>query len=265
MATNSTKRSRRAQAAPLPKTGTGAAERYFAVYTDVNRFLNWLLHLSSYAEHVRKTASDVLVKTSHSEAEKRKLRKEAQSPGPLDELKRQRQLLIEIVLVRHTEAYLNYLADLLFEIFTQRPETLRSSDRVEVARVLQHTSIRELVHELAQRKIDSLSYSSFSDLAGFFIDRFGLEIAPAQSRKIIVEAVETRNISVHNRCIINERYIARTKGDPKQLRKPKKLGIEDLELVVPILLKSVRVLDRSARKKLKLRGVRFNSRPTGQS
>ena len=53
----------------------------------------------------------------------------------IDELKNNRQVLLEIVLVRHIENYLNYLSGLLFEVFRQRPETLKSSERVELATV----------------------------------------------------------------------------------------------------------------------------------
>ena len=194
-----------------------------------------------------------------SDEEKQRLTKNKSQPGQLDELKRHRQLILEIMLVRHTEAYLSYLADLLFEIFTQRPETLRSSDRVEVSQVLQHDSIRDLVRELAQRKVDSLSYSSFADLAEFFSERFRLAIAPDETLSKIVEAIEIRNISVHNRCVINEKYVSRLGLAHDCIGKRRALGIEYLDLLLPMFCHSVRSLDGAARKKLGLKGVRFAS------
>jgi len=249
----------RRRKASLPRTGTRAAEEYFDVYREVNGFFHWLLHLVGSADHVVKIATEALISVTDSEEERRRMKEKAHQPGPLDELKRQRQLILEIVLVRHIEAYLNYLAGLLFEIFTQRPETLRSSDQVEVSRVLQHKSIQELVHELAQRKVDSLSYSSFDDLAAFFSARFGLEIVQQDAVVTIKEAIETRNISVHNRCIVNERYVARTGADPGRIGKRRTLVIRDLDQLIPLLCQSVRSLDRAARKKLRLIGVRFKS------
>ena len=59
----------------------------------------------------------------------------------IDELKNNRQVLLEIVLVRHIENYLNFLSGLLFEVFRQRPETLKSSERVELATVLRYESL----------------------------------------------------------------------------------------------------------------------------
>lgn len=121
--------------------------------------------------------------------------------GPADELKANRQLLIETILVRHIEDFINYLSAVLFEIFTTRPETLKSSDKVEVSKVLEHDSIESLVREIAENKVDSLSYSSFSKMSDFFEERFNIAIASKEDIESIKEFIEIRNIFVHNRWL----------------------------------------------------------------
>ena len=250
----------------IPRTGTPASRSYYNSYSSINSFFNFLMQLVGYADRVRKIAGDALKDVAETDDEKEKRGKNQEKPGPIDMLRQHRQQIIEIILVRHVEAYLNYLSGVLFEIFTQRPETLRSSEKVEVADILQHDTVKDIVQDLAQRKVDSLAYSSFDTLRDFFRDRFNLEIAQPDVSAVITEAIETRNISVHNHCLINERYVNRTGTSPNSIGTLRRLGIGDLDNVIPLLVKSVTTLDKMTRKKLGLKGVRFSSQesPDGE-
>jgi hypothetical protein len=203
-----------------------------------------------------------LVETEHNEAKRQEmLTTWARRQSAADALRENRQLLLEIVLVRHVENFLNYLAALLYEIFTQRPETLRSSDRVEVANVLRHESIESLVRDIAEGKVESLLYSSFQDVADFFQERFKISVADPAPFVALLEAIETRNISVHNRCVMNRRFVTRLGLEEDAVGKRRDLYITHLDALVPLLATVVRVLDRRAASKLRLRGVRFARGP----
>jgi len=180
--------------------------------------------------------------------------------GPVDELKANRQLLIETILVRHIENFINYLSAVLFEIFTTRPETLKSSDKVEVSKVLEHDSIESLVREIAEIKVDSLSYSSFSKMSDFFEERFKISLASKEDIQLIHEYIEIRNISVHNRCFINKRFIARTNIEHDNLGKKKELFSDQLDILIPKLAEIVKTTDVLIRRKMKVKGIRFSSK-----
>ena len=75
-----------------------------------------------------------------------------------------------------------------------------------------HDSIEDLVKTITERKVEALSYSSFSDLAEYFLDKFHITLVPQTKRPLVINAIETRNISVHNRCIVNQRFVSRTGG-----------------------------------------------------
>ena len=131
---------------------------------------------------------------------------------------------------------------------------------MDLVNVLQHKTIESLVREVAERKVESLSYSSYQKLVDFFEDRFSLVIVPKAKVPLIIEAIEIRNSSVHNRCVVNKRVLARTGSPESLLGKRKELGISYLEEVVRKLAEFVRDLDRDARKKLKLKGRRFSAK-----
>ena len=81
---------------------------------------------------------------------------------------------------------------------------------------------------LAERKVAGLSYASFADLSGFFFDKFHVTLFDEKDVKTIIEAIEVRNISVHNRCIINQRFVKRTGSAAEQLNKSYAVGIDFL-------------------------------------
>lgn len=245
----------------LPKSGTKAAKDFFSSWRDINQLLNFVLGLVNHSEKAASTAHKALLnyyrqadpsKTADMEAEwKARI-------GPVEKLKENRQLLLEAVLVRHIENFINYLSAVLFEIFTARPETLRSSDKVDVSKVLEHDSIESLVREIAEAKVDSLSYSSFAKMVEFFEDRFHITLASEDDAKLIHEYIEVRNISVHNRCYINKRFIARLRISETELGKKKELFIDDLDRLVPKLASVVKVIDTTVRNKMKVKGIRFS-------
>jgi len=91
------------------------------------------------------------------------------------------------------------------------------------------------------------------------MERFKVELFQAGEMPTAIEAVETRNISVHNRCIINDRYIKKTGADPARIGEIKELFTEDLDRFVMVFLRSVKDVDKKARSKLKVNGRRLKA------
>jgi hypothetical protein len=206
----------------LPQVGTKPARDFFDSWRDIIRFLNWLTHMVVHIDRSSEHAHKVLVETAPSDDEKRELEDKWKAHvSPVEQLKSHRQFLIEVLLVRHVENYLDYLSGLLYEIFTQRPETLKSSDRVELEQILRHDSIESLVRDVAERKVESLSYSSFADLCESFEERFKLSVASGHDLQTLMEMIEIRNISVHNRCVVNKRFVTRTGESDQAIGKRK--------------------------------------------
>ena len=242
----------------VPRSGSRALEKYLSSWKEINQFVSFVLVSVSHIDRNAEIAHQTLLTSPN---EKTRLNTEETWKSRVsakESLRANRQFFVEIILVRHIENYLSYLASLLYEIFVQRPETLKSSEKIEVSVALQCDSIETLVREIAEKKVESLSYSSFSDLYMFFDDRFGLKLASEEQLKLLLEAIEIRNISVHNRCHINKRYISRLKLDSENIGKLKQLGIEDLEKLIPMLIEMAISADKQARSKLHLTGFRFS-------
>ena len=242
----------------FPRTGTDAARDFYLTFASITQFALYVVRMASHISQISESAREALFDTAHTDAERDKYQPSEDPPGPLVELAYHRQFFIGILLVRHVENYLNYLSSFLFEIFTQRPECMKSSEKVDLEFLLEHESMETLVHGIAKRKVESLSYSSFSALASFFEDHFSLSICPAEHFEVVNEGIETRNIIVHNRCVINRRYVEKTGDKLDRVGEHRDLYESDLAGLIPILFEAVKSLDRTARRHLGIRGHRFD-------
>lgn len=245
----------------VPRSGTHSLHNYFASFKQINSFLAFVLQLVGAIETSAKHAHTVLLEVEDDPAERKRLEEEwSKRRSPVDDLKEHRQFFMKVILVRHVENYLNYLSSILREVFLARPEALKSSERIELETVLAHTSIEELVKTISERKVESLSYASLNNLTEYFREKFHISVVKDADLSRVVEAIEIRNISVHNRCVINGRYVARTKYDANRLGKPVSVGIERIETTTRVLAESVATIDKDARRRLQVRGHRAPSR-----
>ncbi len=211
-------------------------------------------HIDSAAEK----AHNVLIEFEADEVKKAEMVKSWNSrKGAIDGLRENRQFILEVILVRHIENFLGYLASLLYEIFTQRPETLSSSEHIEISKVIKHDSIESLVREIAERKVESLSYSSFLDLVKFFNDRFHIKLADGLKLEKITHLIEVRNISVHNRCVMNQRFVSRLGLPASEIGKKKELYIDQIDELNDLVAELVKHIDRQSIASLNLKSLIF--------
>ena len=250
----------------VPKTLTLSASNYIKAYYNIHNFFLWVTLMATRLDETRKIAMKALYEEySHDKIKNKEkiieLEYENLHDSPmLDTLRNNRQLFVEIILSRHIDNYLNYLSEVLSEIYIQKPETLRSSEKIlSIDNILDHASIADLIKTVSEKKVESLSYKSFGDLYDFFYEKFKVDIFMFD-KDIIIEAIETRNIAIHNRCIINERYCIRTDTDYKNIGQLRTLGVKELDDIIPKINASILELDKNIRKKLKVKGIRHSSK-----
>lgn len=248
----------------IPHTGTPAIRDFLESWARLNDLLFLILDVVWNIDTIGGRVNQFLQQVAQvvkSQKQRERFRTGWPEGGrPFTErLTRNRHTFLEMMISRHVDSYLNYVSSLLFEIFIQRPETLRSArSPIDVEMALSHQSIKGLVRAIAEKRVDSLSYSSFTDLRVYFDKNFGITLVQPQALRRIVETIEIRNISVHNRSIVDERYVARTGTARSEIGKKKRVYLNHVLDLTPVLAAEAVRVDRSARKELKLKGVRFD-------
>ena len=117
------------------------------------------------------------------------------------------QISAETIISRSVDNFHSYMSDVLLRVFLARPETLRTGAKVEVREVLECESIQDFASRMAEKRVDDLAYGGFKAVRKYLSDRLGVEVDfDPEQLKMAVEAVAMRNIVVHNRGRVNERF-----------------------------------------------------------
>jgi hypothetical protein len=241
----------------LPELVTEPASRYLSYYQELVTFLVFLSNL---------------VASSDEELSARQLWRTAQSSGHpgaarradevvasvVDRGKAKRgfrpylRLVSEMTLTRSTDNFLAYVSELLGLIFVTRPQTLRSSEKVEVEEVLQCSTMDELIRSLAEQKVDRLAYKGMRDLAADLSSRHHFRLFETDSDlSRAAYIIECRNSVVHNRGVVNKTFIRRT-GSKLRVGSPAPLSVNDVIESAQFLTASALDIDVRATSKFSL-------------
>jgi hypothetical protein len=173
-------------------------------------------------------------------------------------LRSNRQAFLEMFLSRMVDNFQNYLVDLIREILHSKPTMLSTRQQsLTLEEVLTYDRIEDLVRDVIERKVNSLSYEGFSDLQKWCTDR-GIPISvPATRLAEVIELIATRNIIAHNRGIVDERYIRSVRHPSFPLGARRDLSVDYFYEAKNLLDKIVYNTDKSAQKKFALPKVQI--------
>ena len=198
-----------------PSEGTAAALAYATASIADLQFFHFIIQTVTGIDYVAYVAKQAL---------DGKDRDEVKSPDELLKiaagartkiLRKNAQALLEMFFARLVDNFQKYLVDVIREILRSKPTMLRTRQQsITLDELLEYERIEDLVHDVIERKVNSLSYEGFAALAEWCTER-GIQIdVPASRHATVIEVIATRNIIAHNRGFIDERY-ARTVGIPK--------------------------------------------------
>lgn len=113
----------------------------------------------------------------------------------------------EFGLTRSVDSYLTYVSDVLTEALISRPELLKRQDQVSLEDVLRHDSLAEFAQWAAEQRVLRLSYKGLEEIGQYFEKRLGLKLCDDKfAWSQLQKAVAVRNLVVHRRGIIDERF-----------------------------------------------------------
>ena len=159
------------------------------------------------------------------------------NPGPITtELRKHAQQFMEMFFARTVDNFQCYIVDLIRAVLRKKPQILTTSQpSISVETLLRFSSKEEIVHHIIERKVNSLAYQGFKELQGWCTERgIPIVLPAARQRYELPEIIATRNIIVHNRGSVDEKYLdASAKpsfkiGEPRRLEPADFLGVSQL-------------------------------------
>jgi hypothetical protein len=140
-------------------------------------------------------------------------RKERPGAGALNELRSHANAIFQIWLARAIDNYMVYMSELLAEILDQRPEVLRSSEKVPVDEVLSYPSKEAFIKALAEKRVNNWNSDGVKKISEKFRENMSFELFNSHEQlSRVVEAVAIRNAIVHNRGVVDREFLRRVPG-----------------------------------------------------
>ncbi len=229
-----------------PAVMTTPCQRYFEDNLSLIGFVGFVSQLATERDETAKIAARALYEIANDEDERERHRKilEQGGIGALQTLRSFRQLLLQLVTARGADDFLLYISELLALVFRSRPETLRSSEQVRLDLILEHDTMEGLVSDLAERKVQTLSYQGMRNLASWVEERLGLKLlANPVALDRAARIVEVRNLIAHNRAVVNRLFLARVPDSPTAIGDALHLNVDDVFGDLEFLGKTVADLD----------------------
>jgi hypothetical protein len=246
-----------------PVSVTASADAFLASFFQTTGLFHRTIELALRADYVSHVAHAAL------SAKERKAQTPAElaqkAPGPvIQQLRKDAQALIEMVLTRLVDHFTTYLSEVLREALRARPEMLRSQEQVRVDYVLQFATMEDLREDMVDRKVLELSYLGFADLEAWCTTRMGIQLAPdATVRGALVELLESRNLIVHNRSRVGSKYLRLVPNTQFRLGELRALDVEALIASYKLLLELVKYVDEAIARKFGLSLKPYSRPPAG--
>ncbi len=114
----------------------------------------------------------------------------------------------ELGLTRCVENFLCYVSDIITDTLIARPELLKSQEQVTLEDVLQHDSIEGFISWAAENRVAQLSFKGLEEISSYIKKRLGLDLHQDEADwKKLKKGVALRNLIVHRRSVIDQRFI----------------------------------------------------------
>ncbi|MFC0116007.1 hypothetical protein [Kibdelosporangium aridum] len=153
----------------------------------------------------------------------------------------------EMLLSRTVDNFLVYFSELAEACHKARPETLRSQGQVAVQDVLNFSNIDDFIVWITEKKISDLSYKGFDEVEDYFQRCFGLTpVDNPEVRRVIKRGIAVRNIFVHRRGVVDEKFIHLTQSAASLRGCRYKLSAEEAAEVSIAACRTVASLDKKA-------------------
>jgi hypothetical protein len=195
-----------------PTQRTDPLDRFVTASQETVGFVLFTTEMAARIDEMQRIAREALEKLDSSRDT------EAERPGVTERLRRFRLVVLEMLLTRGVDNYLTYLAELLAVVFRTRPEMLRSAETIRLDFALRHSTMDELIESLTERRVERLAYLGMRDLADDLRTAAGFDLFSDESSLArAMRVVETRNLIVHNRGVVNRRYASRSRDAPEAI------------------------------------------------
>lgn len=241
---------------PPPENGTEALLEYSWASECHHGLFHFFIDLALRADFVAHVARQALDgKDDYKALTPAELAKA--TPGAVTMmLRRSRQELLEMFVSREVDNFEVYLVAMVRLVLNKDPRIFSDSKpELTLGRILQFDSIQAFSRAVIEGKVNALSYEGFRALEAWCTQRSIPLVVPPGGHDRVVELVALRNIIVHNRGYVDERYRTAVPSSSTEVGLKRKIEVDDLFGAVALLRAIVEATDTGVTSKFRLSTV----------
>jgi len=243
---------------PPPEVGTEALLEYCWANTCDLRLFNFVIDLALQGDYVAHIARQALDGNEDYKAQTPVDLAKINPGSATKALRQSSQELLEMFVSRAVDNFEVYLVAIIRLVLQKEPRIL--SDRKQeltLGQILKFDSIEALSREIIEGKLNALSYEGFGELEAWCTQRSVPLLVPHGQRDRVVELIALRNIIVHNRGRVDERYRAAVPSSSAKVGAKREIEVDDLFGAVALLDAVVSTTDSAVAGKFRLSTVKI--------
>lgn len=162
-------------------------------------------------------------------------------------------LVVEMAHCRLVDAFLVYVTDLLALIYRTKPQVLMSDEQVKLDFILRFATMEDLIVALAEQQVEKRAFLGLQELSKYFDTRLRLPLLLNDYMlDNVAEAVEIRNIIVHNHGRVSPTFKRRLPNYPAEVGDRIQVKYPSLGLLALRLTLHAYAIDKRAAEKFGL-------------
>ena len=129
-----------------------------------------------------------------------------------------------------------YICDIIKYIYSKKIYLLKTGKKeLDYETILSFNTMEELNEHIIEKERETIGYKSYEDIKKYFMNRFKIDFTKLKNENSINPIFVTRNIIVHNRGVVNEKFLLRVHNSGYKLGDVVKINEEYLDKALRLL------------------------------
>lgn len=242
----------------MPETSTKSGAIYFKSTLEDLEFFFFIIDSVLIGDfipyHAKKTLELVDGVITESDIAKRPEDLLEKEPGArIQKLREHSQQFIEMIFSRQIDNFQTYVVNLVREILNIKPNILHNNHpQISIAQLLEVNTIDELINEVIENKVSSLANKGFANIKEWCRTSGIPLVVDRKMEGKLKEFIAIRNMIVHNRCIVDDKFLRVVPDSKFQKGSIRKLKVDDLYEAINIFSNIVKETDKNSIEKFNL-------------
>jgi hypothetical protein len=129
-----------------------------------------------------------------------------------------------------------YICDIIKYIYSKKIYILKTRKKeLDYETMLSFNTMEELNEYIIEKEHETIGHKSYEDIKKYFMNKFKIDFTKLKNENLINPIFVTRNIIVHNRGVVNEKFLLKVQNSGYKLGDVVKINEDYLDKTLSLL------------------------------